>query len=84
MDMERYVFYGYEIVVYGLLFESGVRHGEGQSIVGVRVGRLQEKILLKESPAGNVSCYSGRDRRQLIIGASKWQFSDRLYTEVLF
>jgi hypothetical protein len=29
MDTERYVYYGYEIVVYGLLFESGVRHGEG-------------------------------------------------------
>jgi len=83
MDMERYVFYGYEIVVYGLLFESGVRHGEGQSIVGVRVGRLQEKILLKESPAEQVSCYSGQ-RRKSIVGASELQFSEGLCAELPF
>jgi hypothetical protein len=26
----------------------------------VRVGRLREMVLLKASPAGHVSCYSGR------------------------
>jgi hypothetical protein len=49
----------------------------------VRVGRLREKVLLKASPAGHVSCYSGR-WRQSIVGASKWQFGDGLYAEVLF
>jgi hypothetical protein len=43
----------------------------------VRVGRLREKVPLKESHAGHVSCCSGR-WRQSILGASKWQFSDRL------
>jgi hypothetical protein len=28
----------------------------------VRVGRLQEKVPLKESPEGHMSCYSGRWR----------------------
>jgi hypothetical protein len=35
------------------------------------------------SPAGHVSCYSGRCR-QSIVGASKWRSSDGLYAEVLF
>jgi hypothetical protein len=39
---------------------------------------------MKESPAGHMSCYSGRERRQSSAGASKWQFSDGLYAEVLF
>jgi hypothetical protein len=34
-------------------------------------------------PLEHVSCYSGW-RRKTIIRASKWQFSDGLYTEVLF
>jgi hypothetical protein len=37
---ERDVFYGYEIVDYRLLFDYGVRHGEGQWIAGVRGDRL--------------------------------------------
>jgi hypothetical protein len=37
MDTERDVFYVYEIFDYRLLFVSGVRHDEGQSIVGVSV-----------------------------------------------
>jgi hypothetical protein len=35
------------------------------------------------SPAGHVSCYSGRWRKS-IVRASRWQFSDGLYAEVLF
>jgi hypothetical protein len=49
----------------------------------VHVGRLRKKVLLTESPPERVSCYSGR-RRKMFIGASKWQFSDGLYAEVLF
>jgi hypothetical protein len=50
MDTEKEGFYGYEIVVYGLLLFVEL----------VRVGRLREMVLLKESAAGHVSCYSGR------------------------
>jgi hypothetical protein len=34
MGTERDVFCGYVIVVYGLVFEAGSRHVEGQSIIG--------------------------------------------------
>jgi hypothetical protein len=83
MDTEGDVFYSDETVDYRLIFESGVRHGERLSIVGVRVGRLRERVLLKGSPVEHVSCYSVR-RRKWIVGASEWQCSDGLYAVVLF
>jgi hypothetical protein len=49
----------------------------------VGVGRLREKVVLTESSLEYASCFCGR-RRKTIIGASKWQFSDGLYDEVLF
>jgi hypothetical protein len=49
MGTEIHVSYDYEIVAHGLLL-----------IWGISVGRLREKVLLKESPTGHVSFYSGR------------------------
>jgi hypothetical protein len=43
----------------------------------VRVGRLPEEVLLKESGVRH-------REEQSIVGASKWQLSDGLYAEVLF
>jgi hypothetical protein len=72
MDTERDVFYGYEIVVYGLLLICGV-------------SSCWE--IAREGPVEGVSCGS-RELLQwtvkTVVGASKWHFSDGLYTEVLF
>jgi hypothetical protein len=44
---------------------------------------IANEDLVLGAIAGHVSCYSGR-RIQSIIGACKWQFSEGLYTEMLF
>jgi hypothetical protein len=60
------------LLITDFYLESGVTHGEGQSIIEVHVGRLREKVPFKESPADHMSCYTGR-RRNTIVGASEMQ-----------